>query len=188
MGTCHDVDAGVMAPCWFGEVCWRPLCPYRQSGKGRAARWAAEVAGWRGPSLAVCASREGEKCFGFSHRLREACLPDFFKHVTILWRHGAPSPASLNLAKTKLPKRAATGQMVEQGRGKSRSEMQKPSNTVSASNCALRGSNMRRYKGTIDIFFGIEHRMRREDMEEEFNNKYRQTWMPCGKDHRREGR
>ena len=39
--TSPDVDAGGMAPCRFGEVCWRPLCPYRHSGKGRAARWAA---------------------------------------------------------------------------------------------------------------------------------------------------
>ena len=36
--TCADVDAGGMALCRFGEVCWRPLCPYRHSGKGRAAR------------------------------------------------------------------------------------------------------------------------------------------------------
>ena len=39
--TCHEVDASVMAPCRFGEVCWRPLCPNRHIGKGRAARWAA---------------------------------------------------------------------------------------------------------------------------------------------------
>ena len=28
---------------------------------------------------------------------------------------------------------------------------------------------MRRYKGKCDIFFGIEHRLRKEDMEEQFN-------------------
>ena len=32
--TCPDVDAGGMALCRFGEVCWRPLCPYHQNGKG----------------------------------------------------------------------------------------------------------------------------------------------------------
>ena len=26
---------------WFGTCCWRPLCPYGHSGRGRAARWAA---------------------------------------------------------------------------------------------------------------------------------------------------
>ena len=49
--TCHDVDAGVMAPCPLGEV-WRPLCPYRHSGKERAARRAAV---W-----ALLAGQEGE--------------------------------------------------------------------------------------------------------------------------------
>ena len=39
--TCHDVDAGVMVPCRFGEVCWLPLCPYRHSGNSSSARWAA---------------------------------------------------------------------------------------------------------------------------------------------------
>ena len=33
--------SGGMAPCRLGDVCLRPLCPYRHSGKGRAARWAA---------------------------------------------------------------------------------------------------------------------------------------------------
>ena len=28
-----------MAPCRFDEGCWRPLCPCRHSGKGRAAMW-----------------------------------------------------------------------------------------------------------------------------------------------------
>ena len=30
-----------MEPCRFGAGCWRPLCPYGHSGRGRAARWAA---------------------------------------------------------------------------------------------------------------------------------------------------
>ena len=28
-------------PCRFDTGCWRPLCPYGQCGRGRAARWAA---------------------------------------------------------------------------------------------------------------------------------------------------
>ena len=30
---------------------------------------------------------------------------------------------------------------------------------------------MRRYRGKCDIFFGIEHRLRKEEMEEQFNKK-----------------
>ena len=30
---------------------------------------------------------------------------------------------------------------------------------------------MRRYKGTFDIFFGVEHRMKTEEMEEQFNKE-----------------
>ena len=30
---------------------------------------------------------------------------------------------------------------------------------------------MRRYKGTFDNFFGIEHRLRKEEMEEQFDTK-----------------
>ena len=30
---------------------------------------------------------------------------------------------------------------------------------------------MRRYRGKCDIFFGIEHRLRKEEMEEQFNKE-----------------
>ena len=30
---------------------------------------------------------------------------------------------------------------------------------------------VRRYRGTFDIFFGIEHRLRKEEMEEQFNKE-----------------
>ena len=30
-----------MEPCRYDMGCWRPLCPYGHSGRGRAARWAA---------------------------------------------------------------------------------------------------------------------------------------------------
>ena len=35
---------------------------------------------------------------------------------------------------------------------------------------------MRRYKGTFDIFFGIEHRLRKEEMEEQFNKEAKEGW------------
>ena len=36
---------------------------------------------------------------------------------------------------------------------------------------------MRRYKGTFDIFFlGMEHRMRKEEMEEQFNREAKEGW------------
>ena len=36
---------------------------------------------------------------------------------------------------------------------------------------------MRRYKGKCDIFFGIEHRMRKEEMEEQFNKEAKEGWI-----------
>ena len=64
---------------------------------------------------------------------------------------------------------------------KSRSGMQKSPNTVkctllSGSAWCTDGKYMRRYTGTFDIFFGIEHRMRREEMEEQFNKVPKQGW------------
>ena len=35
---------------------------------------------------------------------------------------------------------------------------------------------MRRYRGTFYIFFGVEHRMRKEEMEEQFNKEDKQGW------------
>ena len=35
---------------------------------------------------------------------------------------------------------------------------------------------MRRCKGKCDIFFGIEHRSRKEDMEEQFNREAEERW------------
>ena len=37
--TDRVVNAGV-TPCRYSDVCWRPLCPCRHSGGGRAAMWA----------------------------------------------------------------------------------------------------------------------------------------------------
>ena len=35
---------------------------------------------------------------------------------------------------------------------------------------------MRRYKGAFDVFFGIEHRLRKEEMEEQFNSEATEGW------------
>ena len=35
---------------------------------------------------------------------------------------------------------------------------------------------MKRHKNTFDTFFGIDHRMRKEEMEEQFNREVKQTW------------
>ena len=36
-----SASLALMEPCRFDTGCWRPLCPYGHSGRGRAARWAA---------------------------------------------------------------------------------------------------------------------------------------------------
>ena len=36
---------------------------------------------------------------------------------------------------------------------------------------------MRTYKGTFDIFFGVEHRMKKEEMEEHFNKEAKKGWI-----------
>ena len=46
---------------------------------------------------------------------------------------------------------------------------------------------MSRYKGTFDIFIGVEYRMRKEEMEEQFNEEAKQRWNICSqrsKNHR----
>ena len=35
----NGVDTCEVAQCRFNDGCWRPLCPYRHSGWGRAAVW-----------------------------------------------------------------------------------------------------------------------------------------------------
>ena len=35
---------------------------------------------------------------------------------------------------------------------------------------------MRRYRGKCDIFFGIEHRLRKEEMAEQFNREAKEGW------------
>ena len=40
---------------------------------------------------------------------------------------------------------------------------------------------MRRYKGKRAVFFGVEHRMRKEEMEEQFNKEAKEGWR-CAAD------
>ena len=39
---------------------------------------------------------------------------------------------------------------------------------------------MRRYKGKCDIFLGIEHRLRKDEMEEQFNKEAKDGWTFAG--------
>ena len=36
---------------------------------------------------------------------------------------------------------------------------------------------MRRFQGAFDIFFGVDNRMRKEEMEEQFNKEAKQGWI-----------
>ena len=57
--------------------------------------------------------------------------------------------------------------------------MRKPANMMrcallNGSACSTDRKCKKRYKGTFDIFFRIEHRMRKEEMEEQFNKEVKQ--------------
>ena len=72
------------------------------------------------------------------------------------------------------------GMFQEWEETKNSSEMQKPSKAVRYTllNGSAWGSDkkyMRRYKSTFDIFFGIEHRTTKEQMEEQFNKETNQV-------------
>ena len=46
-----------LEPCRFDIACWRPPCPFRHTGAGRAARWAAVwtlLTGQNRPSMCQC--------------------------------------------------------------------------------------------------------------------------------------
>ena len=50
---------------------------------------------------------------------------------------------------------------------------------------------IRRYKGPFDIFFGVEHIMRKEEMEKQLNKKAKHCWEICSrfsKDYRRDSK
>ena len=77
----------------------------------------------------------------------------------------------------KVKRRKAVGRRLDdkirfqQKEGQHRSELEKASKTVrctfwNGSVLCTERKYMRRNKGTFEIFFGIEHRMRKEDMED----------------------
>ena len=81
------------------------------------------------------------------------------------------------LARASGNEKEHTGKFQEQEQTKSRNEMRKPSKKV---RCTLLNGSvwstekmyMRRYKGAfVTTFSGIEHRMRKEAMEEQFNKR-----------------
>ena len=62
-----------------------------------------------------------------------------------------------------------------------RTGMQKASKTarcalLNGSTWSTERKHMRMHRGTFDIFFGVEHRLRREDMEEQFNKEAKHGW------------
>ena len=67
-------------------------------------------------------------------------------------------------------------------RNKSSKEMRKPAKTVicvllNGSSWSTEKMNMTRYTDTYGIFFEIEHRMRKEEMEEKCNKELEKGWM-----------
>ena len=52
----------------------------------------------------------------------------------------------------------------------------------------VRRSTWKRYKGTYDFFVGIEHRMKKEEMEEYFNKEARQGWGSTSERRNQRGR
>ena len=84
-------------------------------------------------------------------------------------------------------KKEADGQRREvpqrwrQPRGEDRTEMKIDANLlgcalVNGSTWSTKRKYMRRYKGKCDIFFGIKHRLRKEEMEEPFNREAKEGW------------
>ena len=72
-------------------------------------------------------------------------------------------------------------QRWKQPKGEDRAKMKKEAKLLRCT--LLNGSAwsterkyMRRDKGKCDIFFGIEHRLRKEEMEEQFNKEAQQGW------------
>ena len=76
-------------------------------------------------------------------------------------------------------------QRWKQPKGEGRTEMRKDAKLLRGT--LLNGSAwsterkyMRRYKGKCDIFVGIEHRMRKQEMEEQFNKEAKEGWKFAG--------
>ena len=76
-------------------------------------------------------------------------------------------------------------QRWKQPKGEDRTEMKKEAKLLRCT--LLNGSAwsterkyMRRYKGKCDIFFGLEHRLRKEQTEEQFNKEAKEGWRFAG--------
>ena len=76
-------------------------------------------------------------------------------------------------------------QRWKQPKGRDRTEMKKGAKLLRCT--LLYGSAwsterkyMRRYKGKCDIFFGLEHRLRKEETEEQFNKEAKEGWRFAG--------
>ena len=72
-------------------------------------------------------------------------------------------------------------QRRKQPKGVDRTEMRKEEKRLkctllNGSAWSTKKKYMRRYKGTFDIFFGIEHRSRMVEMEEQFNKEAKEGW------------
>ena len=69
----------------------------------------------------------------------------------------------------------------KQPKGQERTEMKKETKllrcTLLTDQRGVQRKYMRRYKGKCDIFFGIEHRLRKEEMEEQFNREAKEGWI-----------
>ena len=66
-------------------------------------------------------------------------------------------------------------------KGEDRADMKKEAKLLkctllSGSAWSTERKYMRRYKGKCDVFFGMEHRLRKEEVEEQFNKEVKEGW------------
>ena len=75
----------------------------------------------------------------------------------------------------------ATPERWKQPKGKDRTGMKKEAKLprctlLNGSAWSTERKYMRRFQGRCDIFFAIEHRLRKEEMEEQFNREAKEGW------------
>ena len=63
---------------------------------------------------------------------------------------------------------------LKQQKGEDRTEMEKKARLYGSTWSTAK--NMRRHKGKCDVLFGMEHRLRKEEMEEQFNKEAKEGW------------
>ena len=76
-------------------------------------------------------------------------------------------------------------QRWKQPKGEDRTKLKKEARLsrctlLNGSASSTERKHMRRYKGKCDIFFGIEHRLRKEEMEEQFNREAKEVLRFAG--------